>query len=106
VLDAPSRPERSQLTDAPLELPLAKFDTVIWATGYRPKFSWLDPRAFDVRGRLAHDGGVAKVPGLFFMGLPFMRRRKSAFIDGVGPDAVELAPVIRRRLDRVSAARA
>ena len=56
----------------------------IWATGYRPDYSWLDVPVFDRKGRLRHDGGVVAAPGMYVMGLPFLRRRKSSFIDGAG----------------------
>ena len=65
---------------------------MIWATGYRPSYPWLDPAAFDRRGRVAHDGGVSPVPGLYVLGLPFLRRRRSNLIAGVGDDAAELLP--------------
>jgi putative flavoprotein involved in K+ transport len=66
--------------------------TVIWATGYRPDYSWLHVPVLDRKGRIRHDGGVAlDAPGLYVMGLPFLRRRKSSFIDGAGDDARDLA---------------
>lgn len=64
--------------------------TIIWATGYRPDFSWLQVPVFDSKNRLQHCSGVV-APGLYVLGLPFMRRRKSALIDGVGADAEALA---------------
>lgn len=64
--------------------------TVIWATGYAPDFSWLSLPVFDVRGALTHQQGIV-APGIYVIGLPFMRRRKSALIDGVGADAEALA---------------
>jgi putative flavoprotein involved in K+ transport len=94
------RPEPTRLGKPPTELPLAGFGTVIWATGYRPAFSWLDRAAFDQRNRPSHDGGVGALPGLYFLGLPFMRRRKSNFIDGVGADAMELLAHVRSHLDQ------
>lgn len=66
--------------------------TVIWATGFRPDYSWLQLPVLDRRGHLRHDGGVLDTPGLYAMGLPFMRKRKSNFIDGVGDDARALSP--------------
>jgi len=66
-------------------------NTILWATGYRPDFSWLDVPVFDARGRLHHQGGVVDTPGLYAMGLTFMRRRRSHQISGVGDDARELA---------------
>lgn len=77
--------------------------TVIWATGYRPDYSWLDVPVFDRKGRIMHDGGVVPAPGLYVMGLPFMRRRKSSFIDGAGEDAADLATHLNRSLYRAAA---
>ena len=70
--------------DPATELDLAGFSTVIWATGYRPTYSWLTADAIDRRGRVIHDGGVAAVPGLYLLGLPFLRRRRSNLIAGTG----------------------
>lgn len=98
----PYRPERTDVGRPPTELPLAPFGSVIWATGYQPSLSWLDPACFDRRGRPNHDGGAAPTTGLFFLGLPFMRRRKSNFIDGVGPDAEALLPALLAHLVRSS----
>jgi putative flavoprotein involved in K+ transport len=99
-LGEPTRPEPTRLGDVPTELSLSPFTTVVWATGYRPTYPWLDAAAFDRRKRVVHDGGVGAIPGLYFLGLQFMRRRKSSFIDGVGPDAAELVEPLRSRLGR------
>lgn len=64
--------------------------TIIWATGYSPEFSWLKLPVFDRKSILVHDQGIV-APGLYVLGLPFMRRRKSALIDGVGGDAQALS---------------
>ncbi len=74
-----------------LDLAKSNINTVIWATGYRPDYSWLNVPVLDGKGRLRHDGGVVDAPGLYAMGLPFMRRRKSSLIDGVGDDARDLS---------------
>ena len=74
-----------------LDLIGAGIGTVIWATGYRPNYSWLDVAVLDRKGRIRHDGGVVAAPGMYVMGLPFMRRRKSSLIDGAGDDAEDLA---------------
>ena len=95
-----TRPPPTSVGAVATELDLGRFATVVWATGYRPTFPWLDREAFDQRGRLVHDGGVGAVPGLYFLGLPFMRRRKSSFIDGVGPDSAELVEHLHAHLDR------
>lgn len=96
----PSRPAPTSLAKATTQLDLAHFETVVWATGYRPSYPWLDRAALDQRGRLVHDGGVCALAGLYLLGMPFMRRRKSSFIDGVGPDAAELASHLHAHLDR------
>jgi len=65
--------------------------TIIWATGYRPDYSWLDVPVLDRKGLIRHDGGVTDSPGLYLMGMQFLRRRKSALIDGAGADARDLS---------------
>src|SRR5262249_10490704 len=65
--------------------------TIIWATGYRPDYSWLQVPVLDHKGKIRHDGGMTSSPGLYLMGAPFMRRRKSTLIDGAGDDARELS---------------
>ena len=77
--------------------------TVIWATGYRPDYSWLDVPVLDRKGRIRHDGGVVAAPGMYVLGLPFMRRRKSSFIDGAGQDAADLAAHLNQSLARAAA---
>jgi putative flavoprotein involved in K+ transport len=94
----PDRPAPTRLGAVPTEVDLARFTTVIWATGYRPSYPWLELAAFDRRGRIAHDGGVSPIPGLYVLGLPFLRRRRSNLIAGVGDDAVELLPQLRAYL--------
>ena len=74
-----------------LDLRRDEIKTVIWATGFRPDYDWLKVPVLDAKGRLKHDGGVVNNPGLYVLGLPFMRRRNSQFIDGVAHDAEELA---------------
>jgi putative flavoprotein involved in K+ transport len=76
-----------------LALDLAKsgIRTIVWATGYRPDWSWLEVPVLDRKGRLRHDGGIVPSPGMYVMGLQFLRRRKSALLDGAGDDARELS---------------
>ncbi len=76
---------------------------ILWATGYKADFSWLDLPVFDRKGRLNHDGGVV-APGLYAMGLPYLRQRKSTFINGASSDAVALAAHLNAGLARRSAA--
>lgn len=79
--------------NAPLTLDLArgKIRTILWATGFRPDYSWLHVDVLDRKGRIRHDGGVVDSPGLYLMGAPFMRRRKSSLIDGAADDAGALS---------------
>jgi len=85
---------------SPSEIDLlnAGISTVLWATGFRRSYPWLKVPVLDHRGEIIHRGGVTPEPGLYVLGLQFLRRRKSAFIDGVGDDAVELAEHIYSRL--------
>jgi putative flavoprotein involved in K+ transport len=98
---APTRIDRNARLS--LDLRERRIGSVIWATGYRPDYSWLDVPVFDRKGRLLHDGGVVKAPGMYVMGLPFLRRRKSSFIDGAADDAAELAAHLSDRLQRTAA---
>jgi putative flavoprotein involved in K+ transport len=77
----------------------------VWATGYRPDYSWLHVPVLDRKGRVRHDGGVVESPGMYLMGAQFMRRRKSALIDGAGDDARELAAHLAGYLARESSTR-
>jgi putative flavoprotein involved in K+ transport len=79
--------------------------TVLWATGYRPDYSWLDLPIVDRRGRICHDGGVTDSPGVYLLGARFLRRRKSTFIDGVGDDARDLSAHMAGYLDQLAARR-
>jgi len=64
--------------------------TIIWATGFKPDYSWLDVPVLDHKGRIKHDGGVVDTPGMYVLGLPMMRRRKSSFIHGIEDDARDI----------------
>ena len=57
--------------------------SIVWATGFRPDYSWLHVPVVDEKGHLRHDGGVVDSPGMYALGLPVLRRRKSSFIHGV-----------------------
>lgn len=107
-LDAPP-PERFPRTAVPDE-PVVELDlerdgirSVLWATGYKAELSWLEAPILNPRGRLIHDGGVTRVPGLYLIGMPFLRRRKSTLIDGADADARELAEHLASHLASVAA---
>ncbi len=81
-----------------LDLEAAGIRTVLWATGFRRDYAWLDVPVLDAAGEIVHDGGITPSPGLYVLGLNFMRRRNSSFIAGAGQDAAELADDILARL--------
>ena len=82
---APVRAPARRRTE--LDLRAAGIATIVWATGYRRDYSWLDVPVLDQRGELVQTGGVTAAPGLYVVGLRFQSRRNSNFIDGVGHDA-------------------
>jgi putative flavoprotein involved in K+ transport len=102
----PERFEPTRVDPSPplsLDLKRGEIKTVLWATGFRPDYSWLRIPVLDRKGNLRHEGGVVgDSPGLYAMGLQFMRRRKSALIDGAGDDARELAAHIEAFLRRAA----
>jgi putative flavoprotein involved in K+ transport len=88
------RPPPTRVEDAPpltLDLTTGQIKTIIWASGYRPDYSWLELPVFDHKGMLRHDGGILCEPGMYLMGAHFLRRRKSSLIDGAGDDARDLS---------------
>lgn len=105
-LDLPEEPEAKIIRPDPacmiepvLELDLAKagISTILWATGYALDFAWLKAGALDGDGKPVHHRGVSDVPGIYFLGLPWLSRRASSFIWGVWHDAKFLADHIDQR---------
>jgi len=94
MVEPPHRLPPTELEEAPplgLDLASGEIRTIIWATGYRPDYSWLELPVFDRKGMVRHDGGVVSSHGVYLMGVPFLRRRKSTLIDGAGDDARDLS---------------
>src|SRR5215469_1203293 len=92
--EPPHRLPPTRVEPAPplgMDLASGEIKAIIWATGYRPDYSWLEVPVLDHKGKLQHDGGVVSSPGMYLMGAQFMRRRKSALIDGAGDDARDLS---------------
>lgn len=101
-VEAPHRLAPTSVEDSPplsLDLNNGEIKTIIWATGFQPDYSWLNVPVLDRKGRIRHDGGVVEVAGLYLMGLQFLRRRKSALIDGAGDDARDLSDHLASYLD-------
>jgi putative flavoprotein involved in K+ transport len=88
-------PESSRLQ---LDLGSGEIRSAVWATGYRPDYDWLDVPVVDAKGQLEHDGGVVPSPGMYALGLPVLRRRRSTFICGIEDDAREVVGHLARYL--------
>jgi putative flavoprotein involved in K+ transport len=98
-------PERFEPTRAPqsprlsLDLRGGAIRSIIWATGFRPDYSWLNVAVVNRKGELRHDGGaVIGAPGMYAIGLPVLRRRKSTFILGAEDDARDIVGYLLRYL--------
>ena len=93
-LDEGPRPAPTRVDENPrvlIDLEAEGFGTVLWATGFRADYSWLDVPVLDRKGEIRHEGGVVvQSPGLYRIGLNFLRRRKSSFIHGAEDDAREI----------------
>jgi putative flavoprotein involved in K+ transport len=94
-------PDPEQVADPILTLDLAAADisTVIWANGFRYDFSWIELPIFandpEPSNRVpVHQRGVTRVPGIYFLGLPWLHKYKSSLMYGVGEDAEHLAKYI------------
>lgn len=92
------RPIRLKQAPEQIDLRADRITTVLWATGYRRSYSWLKVPVRDERGEIRHKGGITDEPGLYVLGIRFMRRKNSNFIDGVGNDAAELSQHLAERL--------
>jgi putative flavoprotein involved in K+ transport len=102
-LELPEEPEARNLLPDPdcvtnpvlsLNLKDAGISSIIWATGFALDYSWVNVDAFGKDGRPRHTNGVSVVPGLYFLGLPWLTRRASSFIFGVWSDAKFIAEQI------------
>jgi putative flavoprotein involved in K+ transport len=97
-------PERFEPTRAPsaprlhLDLASGEIRSILWATGFRPDYRWLDLPVLDRKRRLQHDGGVVAAPRVYAIGLPVLRRRKSTFIHGAEDDARDVVERLARDL--------
>jgi putative flavoprotein involved in K+ transport len=105
-LDLPAEPEARTIAPDPpcvtdpiraLDLREAGISAIVWATGYALDFGWVKIDAFNASGAPVHRRGVSEVPGLYFLGLPWLSRRQSGFVFGVEHDATYLAEQITAR---------
>jgi putative flavoprotein involved in K+ transport len=99
-LDAPSAPERADRAPSPthssahLDVRGEHIGSVVWATGYDRDFSWVQVPVLDPAGAPIHTRGVTAMQGLYFLGMPWLYKRKSTFLAGVGEDAGFIADAI------------
>jgi putative flavoprotein involved in K+ transport len=87
--DGDAVPELSEL-----DLRAAGVTSVIWANGYRPDYSWIDLPVLDGEGWPVHTRGITAVDGLYFVGVHWLYKRKSALLLGVGEDAEHIVSTI------------
>jgi putative flavoprotein involved in K+ transport len=102
---SPQRFDPTRIEASPplgLDLTSGEIRTILWAVGFRPDHSWLDVPVFDPKGRVRHDGGVVESPGMYLLGMPFLRRRKSSFIHGASDDVRDLSDHLSAYLDGVA----
>jgi putative flavoprotein involved in K+ transport len=83
-----------------LDLRARQVGAVIWATGYRPDFGWIEIPVFDAAGMPRQRRGATSVPGLYFLGLHWLYKAKSSFLYGVGEDAAHIAACITADVPR------
>jgi putative flavoprotein involved in K+ transport len=110
---APDRPGRVAPVDPidSLDLHAEGITSIVWATGYRRRYDWLDLPILDRRGEIAQYRGITPMAGAYVLGQRFQHYRSSNFIDGVGRDALAVAehitasPVQRELLSSISAPR-
>jgi putative flavoprotein involved in K+ transport len=114
-MNAPAEPQARIIERDPdcvrtpiTQLHLSKegISSVIWATGYTFDLSWIDLPVLDNSGEPKHRDGITEVPGLYFLGLPWLSKLTSSFLSGVGDDAATLAKhIAKKALDRFSSDR-
>ncbi len=102
--DEVEAPERHQPTRVPadarwrLDLRSGEIASVVWATGSRPDYRWLDVPVVDPKGQLSHQGGIVDGHDLYALGLPVLRRRRSTFLNGIEDDAREVITHLEQAL--------
>ena len=102
VVDPPYRFEPTRVSSAPiLEIDLRRhgIGTIVWATGYRADYSWLDVPVLDYKGQVRHFGGIAQnAPGMYLLGGNLLRARRSSYISGAVNDTDVLAQHLHSHL--------
>jgi len=92
----PEPPEEPAAYRSVDELDLAGVGAILWTTGFRPDFGWIEDVAVDEQRFPVQQRGAAPQPGLYFLGVNWMHKRKSALFLGVGEDAEHVVSQIAR----------
>ena len=95
--DEPAGPEVAESGITELDLTEAGVGSVIWCTGFTADFDWIRAGVTDENGRPMHKRGIAPVPGIYFLGFPWLHSRKSGIIHGIDDDARFIADSIAAR---------
>jgi putative flavoprotein involved in K+ transport len=93
----PDQPDTTPIPQETDRLDLREITSVIWATGHRRTYPWLQVPVLDAHGEIRQRQGVTPVRGLYVLGQRFQHHRRSNFIDGIGRDATYVADHLARR---------
>jgi putative flavoprotein involved in K+ transport len=85
---------------ATLDLAASGIAAIVWCIGFTPDFSWLDAPVFNGRGYPSHVRGVTPLPGLYFVGLPWLHTWGSGRFSGIARDAAYVVEAIRSEAGR------
>ena len=96
-IDEPAGPGVVAAGATRLDLTDAGVSAVIWCTGFTATFDWLQFPVLDESGHPIHDRGVSPIPGIYFLGFPWLHTRKSGVILGIDEDARYLVDVMEAR---------
>lgn len=96
--DVPAAPDAGHGAPTRLDLVEANVGAIVWCTGFTGDFSWLHLPVLDDDGMPRHEGGISPEPGIYFIGFPWLRCRKSGLIYGVAEDAERIGSAIARHL--------
>ncbi|NND14255.1 MAG: FAD-dependent oxidoreductase, partial [Acidimicrobiia bacterium] len=98
INDQPASPELAESGITELDLMEAGVASVIWCTGFTADFDWIHADVTNENGRPLHTRGISTVPGIYFLGFPWLHSRKSGIIHGIDEDARFVAEHITARI--------
>lgn len=103
-IDAPAGPDVAASGLTKVDLETAGVSTVVWCTGFGGDFGWLQVPVFDDDGHPIHERGITLVPGVYFLGLPWLHTRKSGILAGIDGDAGWVVGAIATRMAEIGRA--